>query len=116
MKLSEYEDKILVLLFNNSLTSFTIYSRLNIPFEKFYPLLKNLIEQEFLIEKDEKLLLTKKANEYLLLNKRKKVSLNDEWKKIPKQFIEKKIKINEKYIPNIYLLDDKLRNNILEYL
>jgi predicted transcriptional regulator len=114
MEVSEHESKILKLLFNNTLTSFTLYSRLNLPFEKFYFALNNLKEQGLLIEEEKNLQLTKEANMYLISTKIRKKLLDTAWKDVPNEFLEVKLQKDAKYVPNIELLDDKLRKEILK--
>ncbi len=111
MRLDNIELIIIEELYKSSklrLSGYSIFKKANTTIKDFNDAILKLIEKKF-IEEVEVLTykLTNSAKEWLLSKKNKKISLNNDWKKIPSEFkTNYKLEPNQFYIPNIKLLKD----------
>lgn len=111
MNLNNIELIIIEELYKSSksrLSGYTLFKKANKTIKDFNDAILKLLEKQFIEEKEVLTYkLTNLGKEWLLSKKNKKISLNDDWKKIPSEFkTNYKLEPNQFYVPNIRLLKD----------
>lgn len=108
MKLIKTDIRILSIIYksSHSLFAFTIYKRLKVPFPEFSKAISRLIAKGILYEQDRRLQITSEGIECLLAERNNYLVFGEKkWRKIPSDFIQMQLQVNDFYVPKRDILD-----------
>lgn len=118
MNFTNIEIKILKELYTSprkQLEDFTLFKRIKVTFTKMYSSLKHLSEAGLIIDDDTVIKITETGKkEVVSIFKKSSYGKNKSWREIPSEFTQPKLNKDSCYIPNISLLDNILRKDIVE--
>lgn len=118
MKFTDIEIKILKELYNSprkQLEDFTLFKRIKVSFTKIYYSLNRLNEAGLIIDEDGVISITETGKKDVVSIFTRMLHGHDQaWREIPSKFTQPKLDKDSYYIPNISLLDDTLRKDIVE--